>query len=114
MEGVSKFLTLDMEDVVMFHKKSVSNLGFSFILAFQMRVTTKANLPILTSNHIFPNGEGLERLAKCVPKKKSISEEVHNFQNTQEKNVQIVAPFEAQKKKNNLITRLHPKKGGDG
>jgi len=28
MEGVSKFLTLDMEDVVMFHKKSVSNLGF--------------------------------------------------------------------------------------
>jgi hypothetical protein len=64
-----------------------------------MRVTTKANLPILISNHIFPNREGLERLAKCVPKKKSISEEVHNFQNTQEKDVQIVAPFEAQIKK---------------
>jgi hypothetical protein len=34
-----------------------------------------------------------------VPKRKSIREEVHNFQNTQEKYVQVVAPFEAQKKK---------------
>jgi len=75
-----------------------------------MHVTTKANLPILTSNHIFPNREGLERLAKCVPKKKSISEEVHNFQNTQEKDVQIVAPFEAQKKKKQPYNKVASKK----
>jgi hypothetical protein len=30
--------------------------------------------------------------------RKSINEEVHNFQNTQEKNIQIVAPFEVKKK----------------
>jgi hypothetical protein len=33
-----------------------------------------------------------------VSKKKSISEEIHNFQNTQEENVQVVAPFQAKKK----------------
>jgi hypothetical protein len=64
-----------------------------------MLVTTKANLPTLISNHIFPNREGLEILEKIVPKRKSINEEVHNFQNTQEKYVQVVAPFEAKKKK---------------
>jgi len=41
---------------------------------------------------------GLERLEKFVRKKKSINEEVHNFQDTQEKNVQAVTPFEAKKK----------------
>jgi hypothetical protein len=62
-----------------------------------MLVTTKANLPTLISNHIFPNSEGLEILEKIVPKRKSINEEVPNFQNTQEKYVQVVAPFEAKK-----------------
>jgi hypothetical protein len=45
----------------------------------------------------------LERLKKIVPKKKSINEEVHNFQNTQEEDVQVVAPLETKKKQ-------HPKK----
>jgi hypothetical protein len=69
VEGVSKFFTWDMEDVIMFHKKNCVKGRFSFILAFQMPVTTKDNLPILTSYHIFPNREGLERLEKCVPKR---------------------------------------------
>ncbi len=56
-------------------------------------------MPILTFNHIFPNKEGLEKLEKIVPKRKSISEEFHNFHNTQEKDVQIVAQFETQKRK---------------
>jgi hypothetical protein len=30
-----------------------------------MLVATGANLPILISNHIFPNREGLERLKKA-------------------------------------------------
>jgi hypothetical protein len=42
-----------------------------------------------------------------VSKNKSISEEIHNFQNTQEGDVQVVAPFQAKK---NLGRRLHPKK----
>jgi hypothetical protein len=76
-----------------------------------MLVTTKANLPTLISNCIFPNMEGLEILKKIMPKRKSIIEEVHNFQNTQQKYVQVVVPFEAKrKKKNPLRRRLHLKK----
>jgi hypothetical protein len=63
-----------------------------------MPISTRANMPILTFNHIFPNKGGLEKLEKIVPKRKSISEEFHNFQNTQENDVQIVAQFEAKKK----------------
>jgi hypothetical protein len=33
-----------------------------------------------------------------VSKKKSISEEIHNFQNTQEEDVQVVAPFQPKNK----------------
>jgi hypothetical protein len=62
-----------------------------------MLVTTKANLPILISNHIFPNREGLERVNKFVPNKKSISEKVPNFQDSQKEDVQIVAPFKPKK-----------------
>jgi hypothetical protein len=36
-----------------------------------MPIVTRVNLAILTSNHIFPNRKGLERLEKFVPKKES-------------------------------------------
>jgi hypothetical protein len=42
-----------------------------------------------------------------VPKRKSINEEIHKFQDTQEKNVQVVAPFEAKTK----INKSKSKKG---
>jgi hypothetical protein len=101
MEGVSKFFIWDMEDLVMFHKKSLSKVGFHSFQPFKC-LTTKANLPTLISNCIFPNMEGLEILKKIVPKRKSINEEVHYFQNTQQKYVQVVVPFEAKKKKKTL------------
>jgi hypothetical protein len=51
-----------MKNVGMFHEKGVSNVGphlfQSFNSSFQMFVVTRANMPILTSNHIFPNREG--------------------------------------------------------
>jgi hypothetical protein len=112
MKEVSEFSTWDMEDVGVFHENGVSNVGphsfEPFNSSLQMPIATRVNLPILTSNHVFSNRVGLKRLEKFVGKRKSINEEVHNFQNTQEKNVQVVTPFEAQKK-NNLEKRLHPK-----
>ncbi len=42
-------------------------------------------------------------------KRKSINEEVHNFQNAQEEDVQIVW-YHLKYKKNNIGKRLHPKK----
>jgi hypothetical protein len=44
-----------------------------------------------------------------MPKRKSINEEVHNFQNTQEEDVQIVW-HHLKPKRNNIGKRLHPKK----
>jgi len=103
MEEVSKFSTWDMEDVGVFHDNGVSNVGphsfQPFNSSLQMPIATRGNLPILISNHISSNKVGLKRLQKFVPKRKSINEEVHNFQDTQEKNVQVVTPFEAKKKK---------------
>jgi hypothetical protein len=103
MEEVSKFSTWDMEDVGVFHDNGVSNVGprsfQPFNSSLQMPIATTVNLPILISNHIFSNKVGLKILQKFVPKRKSINEEVHNFQDTQEKNVQVVTLFEAKKKK---------------
>jgi len=103
MEEVSKFSTWDMEDVGVFHDNGVSNVSphsfQPFNSSLQTPIATRVNLPILMSNHIFSNKVGLKRLQKFVPKRKSINEEVHNFQDTQEKNVQIVTPFEVKKKK---------------
>ncbi len=56
----------------------------------QMLVTVKANMPILTLDSIFPNGEGLKNVEKLMLKRKSIIEEVFIFQDTQEEDV---APF---------------------
>jgi hypothetical protein len=58
-----------------------------------MHVATKVNLPILTSYFIFPNKEGLKILQKFVPKRKSMSGQVFNFQDIQEKDVQVMLPF---------------------
>jgi regulator of sigma D len=62
-----------------------------------MLVATKINLPILISNYIFPNSEGLERVDKFVPNMKSSNEKILNFQDTQKEDVQIVAPFKHKK-----------------
>jgi hypothetical protein len=78
-----------------------------------MPIATRVNLPILTSNHNFSNRVGLKRLEKIMPKRKSIDEEVHNFQDTQEKNVQVVTPFEAKKKKISKKGYIQ-KKSGEG
>jgi hypothetical protein len=100
VEGVSNFSIWDLGDG-MLHEKGVSNVGFHsfqpFNLLLQMLVVTKAYLPILISNYIFPNKEGLERVDKFVPNKKSISEKVPNFQDTHKEDVQIVAPFKPNK-----------------
>jgi hypothetical protein len=57
MEGVFEFSIWDMGNVGMFDEKGVSNVGprQSFNSSFQMLVVTRANMPILTSNHIFLN-----------------------------------------------------------
>jgi hypothetical protein len=70
-----------MEDVGVFHEKALSRGPYSFQpfnLPLQMHVVTRVNLPILTSNYIFPNRECLERFLKVV--------------------ILVVAPFEAKKK----------------
>jgi hypothetical protein len=69
MEGIfEQFSTCDVEDVGMLHEKGVPNVGLCAFQLFyspcQMHVTTRTNMPILTSNFIFPNREGLERLRK--------------------------------------------------
>jgi len=74
-----------------------------------MPIVTRVNLPIRTSNHIFLNREGLERLKKIMPKRRLINKEVHNFQNTQEEDVQIVW-HHLKQKRNSIEKRLHPKK----
>jgi hypothetical protein len=56
----------------------------------QMLVTVKANMPILTLDSIFSNGERLKNVEKLILKRKSIIEEVFIFQDTQEEDV---APF---------------------
>jgi hypothetical protein len=71
-----------------------------------MLIVTRVNLPIRTSSHIFLNREDLERFLKIMPKRKSINEEVHNFQNTHEEDVQIV--WHLKPKRNNIGKRLHP------
>ncbi len=73
-----------------------------------MPMVTRVNLPIGTSNHIFLNRDGLERLKIFMAKRKSINEEVHNFQNAQEEDVQIVW-HHLKPKRNNIGKRLHPK-----
>jgi len=112
MEGVFKFSTLDMEDVGVFHEKGLSIVSLHefqpFNLPLQMPITIKVNMPILTSNHIFPNRKGFKMLEKFVPKRKSINENIPNFQNSKEEDVQVVSPFETQK--NNFGKRLHSKK----
>jgi len=81
-----------------------------------MPISTTANLPILTFNHVFPNKEGLERLEKFVLKRKSISEKFHNFQNTQEKDVQLWHHLKEEKEKEKTleIVNIQKKRGGDG
>jgi hypothetical protein len=57
----------------------------------------------------------LKKLEKIMPKRKSISEKFHNFQNTQEEDVQIVAPFVAKKKQPcKKVISKKKKRGGDG
>ncbi len=58
----------------------------------------KTNFLILTSYSTFPNRKGLEKVKKLMLKKKLISEEVFNFQDTQEEDVQVVAPCTQKKK----------------
>jgi hypothetical protein len=103
MERVFKFSTWDMEDVGVFHEKCVLIVSLHafqpFNSSLQMPITIKVNMPILTSNHIFPNRKGFKMLEKFVPKRKSISENIPNFQ--------VVSPFETQKK--NFGKRLHSK-----
>jgi hypothetical protein len=109
MEGVFKFSTWDMEDVGVFHEKGLSIVSLHAFQPFnsplQMPITIKVNMPILTSNHIFPNWKGFKMLKKFVPKRKSINENIPNFQNSKEEYVQVVSPFETQK--NNSRKRLH-------
>jgi hypothetical protein len=54
-----KFSTWDMEVVRTFHETGVSIVGLHSFQPFNsplhMHVTIKINMPILTSNHIFPN-----------------------------------------------------------
>ncbi len=47
-------------------------------------------------------------LEKFVPKRKSISEKIPNFQDSQKEDVQVVSPFQTQK--NNSGKRLRSKK----
>jgi hypothetical protein len=100
VEKVSIFSIWDLGDG-MLHEKGVSNVGSHsfqpFNLLLQMFVATKTNIPILISNCIFPNREGLARVDKFVPNKKSINEKVPNFQDIQKEDVQIVAPFKPKK-----------------
>ncbi len=74
MEGVFKFSTWDMEDVGVFHEKGVSIVSLHAFQPFnsplQMPITIKVNMPILTSNHIFPNRKGFKMLQKFVSKRK--------------------------------------------
>ncbi len=51
-----------------------------------MHVTTRTNMPILTSNFIFPNREGLERLRKFFQPFPSAHNEsgIENFKNHEE------------------------------
>jgi hypothetical protein len=58
----------------------------------QMLVSVKANMPILTLDSIFPNGEGLKNVEKLMLKWKSIIEEVFIFQDTQEEDVVPFTP----------------------
>jgi hypothetical protein len=69
-----------------------------------MPIVTRVNLAILTSNHIFPNKKGLERLEKFVPKKESSIRKFIIFK-TPKKTM-----FKLCSKKNNLKKRFHPKK----
>ncbi len=88
--------------------KGVSSVGFHSFQPFdsplQMPIVTRVNLAILTSNHIFPNKKGLERLEKFVPKKESSIRKFIIFK-TPKKTM-----FKLCSKKNNLKKRFHPKK----
>jgi hypothetical protein len=64
-----------------------------------MLVTVKANMPILTLDSIFPNGEGLKNVEKLMLKRKSIIEEVFIFQDTQEEDVALFTPKMKQPRK---------------
>jgi hypothetical protein len=112
MEGVFKFSTWVKEDVGMFHEKGLSIVSLHAFQRFnsplQMPITIKVNMPILTSNHIFPNRKGFKMLEKFVPKRKLINENIPNFQDFQEEDVQVVSPFETQN--NNSRKKLHSKK----
>jgi hypothetical protein len=116
MEGIFKFSTWNMEDVGVFHEKGVSIVSLDafqpFNSPFQIPVTIKVNMPISTSNHIFPNRKGFKMLEKFVPKRKSISENVPNFQDSQVEDVQVVSPFEP--KKTTLEEGCIQRKGGEG
>ncbi len=65
----------------------------------QMLVTVKANLPILTLDSIFSNGEGLKNVEKLILKRESIIEEVFIFQDTQEEDVVPMTPKRKQPRK---------------
>ncbi len=110
------FLLGILEDVGVFHEKGLSIVSLHAFQPFnsplQMLITIKVNMPILTSNHIFPNKKGLKMLQKFVPKRKLISENIPNFQNSREEDVQVVSPFETQKK--TLEKGCIQRKGGEG
>jgi len=73
-----------------------------------MPIVTRVNLPIGTSNHIFLNREGLERLKKVCPRGSQSMMKLTIFK-TQEEDVQIVWDHLKPKKKQHW-KRLHPKK----
>jgi hypothetical protein len=77
-----------MEDFGAFDEKGVSIVSLHAFQPFnsplQMPITIKVNMHILTSNHIIPNRKDFKMLEKFLPKRKSISENIPNSQDSQE------------------------------
>jgi len=69
-----------------------------------MPIYTIINLAILTSNHIFPNRKGLERLEKSVPKKESSIRKFIIFKTPKKRMFKLCC------KKKQPQKLLHPKK----
>jgi hypothetical protein len=105
-----------MEDVGAFHEKGVSIVSFHAFQPFnsplQMPITIKVNMPIFTSNHIFPNRKGFKMLEKFVPKRKSISENIPNFQDSQRMMFKLCHHLKP--KKTILEKGCIQRKGGEG
>jgi hypothetical protein len=71
-----------------------------------MPIDTIINLAILTSNHIFPNRKGLERLEKFVPKKESSIRKFIIFKTPKKRMFKLCS----KKKKKQPQQMLKPKK----